>query len=437
MTPRAGRSVVMGLAAACTVQLTVAGVVIAQRSGSDKSPADVVQALDETPAPQPITPSGSAASTPGGSESPGPLASEPSAPPLQASSTSPAPQRPQAGQLSRCHDVTYVDAPRPSERLPIDPSGEDAGPIIVDGGAAYFTETKRDGSFATRLVQVDLATGRERHSVRDAFFTLTDVAAGHGWGVDHDGAVEIDAASGQVVRRWKPEQFPVDGADGLYNQPGLVNVDDGSAYVFGFDGPEVALSRIDVASGAVRWTTPLPVQGAGTGSSQGPRTIVGAYDGFAYVSLPMNLPDQDVLRVWRINGAGDVVQRRDIAVPDADTDGPSRLVVTAAGVYASVSTESDHLDATILRLDHSSLATMASVDVDVLEDLAASPDAVWAVTLQCNTFLWHRFTSDLASTGHPWALPDQSYTVAPAGDRVWSLRTREPMEAELVAGYPG
>jgi hypothetical protein len=150
-----------------------------------------------------------------------------------------------------------------------------------------------------------------------------------------------------------------------------------------------------------------------------------------------NLPDQDVLRVWRINGVGDVVQRRDIAVPDADTDGPSRLVVTAAGVYASVSTESDHLDATILRLDHSSLATMASVDVDVLEDLAASPDAVWAVTLQCNTFLWHRFTSDLASTGHPWALPDQSYTVAPAGDRVWSLRTREPMEAELVAGYPG
>lgn len=440
---RAARSrlVTAGLAAACTAQLAVAGVVVAHRWGEDDGAVDVLRTLETSPTTTPtIAPSPAATSTPsGGVESPGVDVLSPSAPALLTSSVSPVPGRPteQPRSLSHCGDVAYTEAPAPVTGFEVERSGEDAGPVVVDGGAAYFTETKRDGSFDTRLVRVDLTTGEERHSVRDAYFNLTDAAAGHGWGVDRNGVAEIDSVAGKVVRRWATSAFPVDGADGLYNQPGLVSVDGASAYVFGFDGPEVALSRVDVVSGDVRWTIPLPVEGVGTGYSRGPRTIVDAYGGAAYVALPLHLSKRDVLRVWRVSASGEVTQRRDVAAPDADANGPSWLAVSEDGVYTSVTTSGGDLDATILRLDLDTLATRASTDVDVLENLAVGPDSVWAVTLQCSTFLWHRLTTgELAPVGHPWSLPDQSYSVAPAGERVWSLRTRDPMEATLVVGYP-
>jgi hypothetical protein len=437
------RVVAVTLGAACTVQLVVAGVVVAYRWDDGPPATDVLQTLEETPTATPTSatptavPSGSSTAapevgvTPGGSDasvSPGPAASG-SVPPDEPSS------RP--AQTSRCHDVAYVDAPDSTARFAVDHSGEDAGGLVVEGGAAYFTETKRDGSFDTTLVRVDLSTGLERHSERDPFFNLTDVSAGHGWGVDHGGVVEIDGVSGKVVRRWGTAKFPVGGSGGLYNQPGLVSVDGASAYVFGFDGPEVALSRIDVPTGDVRWTIPLPVEGAGTGFSSGPRRIVDAYGGATYVALPMRPGDQDVLRVWKVDGSGKVVRTRDVTVPKGDANGPSQLVVTGDGVFTSMTTAGGDLDATILRLDPDSLSTLASTDVNVLEDLAVGADTVWAVTLQCNTFLWHRFTTgELARVDHPWALPDQSYTVGATGEEVWSLRTREPMEAVAVVAYP-
>jgi hypothetical protein len=441
MTPKRTRLAAAALAAACTAQLAVAGIVVAHRWGDASSPSDVLRTIDQSPT---ATPTSSAVTptptesivVPDTGESPGADLPSGSAAPGPSTTAS---EQPDAGspKLSSCHGLQYTDAPDAAERFTVDRSGEDAGSLVVDGGAAYFTETKRNGSFDTSLVRVDLATGLERRSDRDAFFNLTDASAGQGWGVDRDGVVQIDGVSGHVVRRWATSQFPVRGSSGLYNQPGLVSVDEASAYVFGFDGPEVALSRIDVASGDVRWTIPLPVEGAGTGFSSGPRRVVDAYGGNAYVALPMRPNDEDVLRVWKIDASGDVVKTRDVSVPNGDAGGPSQLVVTGDGVFTSMTTKGGDLDATILRLDPDSLSTLASADVRVLEDLAAGNDAVWAVTLQCNTILWHRYTpGDLKLVDHPWALPDQSYSVGPAGNRVWSLRTRDPMEAVALVAYP-
>ena len=435
------RLIAAGLAAACAAQLAVAGVVVAQRWGDDEG-SHVLRTLEDSPtpgttttAPVPVPSSSSSSEGPDGSASPSGTDGTGSP---QATGSQPG-DDPTGGPVrtSRCGQLRYIDAPDPAARFPVERSGEDAGALVVEGGAAYFTETTRDGSFDTRLVRVDLATGAERQSDRDPFFNLTDVSAGHGWGVDREGVVEIAGGSGDVVRRWPANRFPVRGSDGLYNQPGLVSVDGASAYVFGFDGPEVALSRIDVASGDVRWTIPLPVEGVGTGYSRGPRTIVDAYGGAAYVALPLHQENGAVLRVWKVDASGEVVRQRDVSVPHADANGPSRLVVTGDGVYTSMTTAGGDLDATILRLDLDTLSALASTGVQVLEDLAAGPDGVWAVTLQCKTFLWHRFaTGELSRMGFPWALPDQSYSAVPAGDRVWSLRTREPMEPVAVVGYP-
>jgi hypothetical protein len=437
ISPGRARLLAAGLAVACTTQLAVAGVVVALRAGDDDR-ADVLRTLENSPtnAPTSPTPTPSGSSVPSSSASPDATTGPGEPWPTTTGSARPS-STAKAEDLKHCHGLAYAEAPNADRRFDVDRTGEDSRSLVVEGAAAYFTETKRDGSFDTSLVRVDLATGVERHSDRDPFFNLTDASAGHGWGVDREGVAEIDSVSGHVARRWTTNEFPVRGSGGLYNQPGVVSVDGASAYVFGFDGPEVALSRIDVASGDVRWTIPLQVEGVGTGYSRGPRTIVDAYDGAAYVALPMHLESHDVLRVWKVDASGDVVQQRDVTVPQADANGPSRLVVTSNGVYTSITTAGGDLDATILRLDPDTLSPLASTDVKVLEDLAAGPDAVWAVTLQCSTFLWHRFaTGDLARIDHPWGLPDQSYSLGPAGDVVWSLRTRDPMEPVAVVGYP-
>ena len=426
-----------------TAQLTVAGLAIADRLRPHHQNVDVLKVGDV-----PVPPVPTVTADPTLSALPSPKVTPPSLPPLPSPSISlpvpiptvslpPLPHVP----LPKCGDTILAEPPKPADDFSVPQSGDDASALRVDSGAAYFTETARDGNYGTSAVRLDLSTGRQTHSTEDSFFAFTDAGDGYAWGTDRDGVVALDPSSPTAApRRWPDSDFVVNTPDGqAVSQPDLVKVDGSSAYVFGYDAHNYAVSRIDVDSGDVAWTVELPQSSLGVqGVSAGVRTVIGAAGGSVYVALPEHADGGDVVRIWRLTGKGEIAAQRDITADGADADTESLLSVTSDGVFATVPTgnSGNSMDATVFKLDPESLAPTTHVDIPVVEDLNAFGGVVWASTIQCNEFIWYRYSaSDLHPVGRPWILPNMSYTVDGTSGEVWSLRTRNPMEPTDVVGY--
>lgn len=442
-----GGATAAAIAIGLTAQLTLAGIVIAHRVGPHHRDFDVLGVRD---LPAPPIPSDSAVPTL--RPTPLPKVKEPELPmpstvPVPSVSVSlppvpvPSVSLPHVPvDVPQCNGTLLTDPPSPADHFDIAQSGDDTTAVRVDGGAAFFTETTRDGNFTTTVQKVDLTSGRQTHSVEDLFFTFTDVGAGYAWGFDRDGVVRLDPSSPSApAKRWPRSDFTADTPDGpMEVSPVLVAAEGSTAYVFGL-GPSKAatVSRIDGDSGDVTWTTVLPdMQDFVNGVSSGVRTGIGANAGSVYVALPVRGDDGDAVRVWRLTSAGKVVAQQDVTDDGANSNGQSLFSVNDAGVFVGVWRGTGQPDATVFRLDPDSLDPTAHVRIPVLVDLDVVGGVLWAVTIQCNMFIWYRYdASGLDRIGLAWAMPTQSYSVDGTSNEIWSLRSRNPMEPIAMVGY--
>ena len=442
-----GRPTATAIAIGLTAQLTVAGVVVAHRVTPHHHEFDVLGVRD-----LPASAIPSEATIPTLSPTPLPTATDrelplPTAVPLPSVPVSlppvPVPSvslPPVPVDVPQCNGTLLADPPSPADRFDVPPSGDDTNSLRVDDGAAYFTEITRDGNFTTTVQKIDLATGRQTHSIEDPLFAFTDVGAGYAWGFDRDGVVRLDPSSPSApAKRWPRSDFTADTPDGPMDvSPVLVAAEGTTAYVFGL-GPSKAatVSRVDGDSGDVTWTTVLPdMQDFTDGVSSGVRTVIGAYANSVYVALPVRRDNGDAVRVWRLTSAGKVVAENDVSDDGANANGQGMLSVGDSGVYVSVYRGTGQPDATVFRLDLDSLEATAHVRIPVLEDLNVVGDVLWGVSIQCNMFIWYRYDArSLDRVGLAWVMPTQSYSVDGTSNEIWSLRSREPMEPVALVGY--